>query len=190
MQKVSKQSLAMIALSILLAISIALTFTFAAWSDSKTAKGTITFVAGGYLSWVDENTQTDESLVSVTSDGNVTVKLTDRHFSMDESGTSATLNQATKTYLANCRWVFRNDSNSIMRTKITLNNELGSDNTYEGLYTTETNWTTVEAKNERKVYATSLFGGLSITNQTTPNGIKGFSDKSFTYTAQFTFAEK
>ena len=43
MQKVSKQSLAMIALSILLAISIALTFTLATLSDTKTAKGTITF---------------------------------------------------------------------------------------------------------------------------------------------------
>ena len=43
MQKVSKQSLAMIALSILLAISIALTMTFAALSDSKQANGTITF---------------------------------------------------------------------------------------------------------------------------------------------------
>ena len=43
MQKVSKQSLAMLALSILLAISIALTFTFAAASTTKTATGTITF---------------------------------------------------------------------------------------------------------------------------------------------------
>ncbi len=43
MQKVSKQSLAMLALSILLAISIALTFTFAALTDSKKATGTITF---------------------------------------------------------------------------------------------------------------------------------------------------
>ena len=44
MQKVSKQSLAMLALSILLAISIALTFTFAALADDqKTATGTITF---------------------------------------------------------------------------------------------------------------------------------------------------
>ena len=43
MQKVSRQSLAMLALSILLAISIALTLTFAALSDSKTATGTITF---------------------------------------------------------------------------------------------------------------------------------------------------
>jgi len=43
MQKVSKQSLAMLALSILLAISIALTFTFAGLSDQKTAQGTITF---------------------------------------------------------------------------------------------------------------------------------------------------
>ena len=46
MQKVSKQSLAMIALSILLAISIALTFTFAALQDSKTATGQITFSDG------------------------------------------------------------------------------------------------------------------------------------------------
>ena len=44
MQKVSKQSLAMLALSILLAISIALTFTFAALTaQQKTATGTITF---------------------------------------------------------------------------------------------------------------------------------------------------
>ena len=43
MQKVSKQSLAMLALSILLAISIALTFTFAVAQDTKTATGTITF---------------------------------------------------------------------------------------------------------------------------------------------------
>ncbi len=43
MQKVSKQSLAMIALSILLAISIALTMTFAALQSSKTANGTISF---------------------------------------------------------------------------------------------------------------------------------------------------
>ena len=43
MQKVSKQSLAMLALSILLAISIALTFTFANLYDTKTATGTISF---------------------------------------------------------------------------------------------------------------------------------------------------
>ena len=44
MQKVSKQSLAMLALSILLAISIALTFTFAALAaEQKTVNGTITF---------------------------------------------------------------------------------------------------------------------------------------------------
>ena len=46
MQKVSKQSLAMIALSILLAISIALTFTFAVLSDKQGAVGTITFSEG------------------------------------------------------------------------------------------------------------------------------------------------
>ena len=46
MQKVSKQSLAMIALSILLAISIALTFTFAVLSDKQGATGMITFNNG------------------------------------------------------------------------------------------------------------------------------------------------
>ena len=44
MQKqVSKQSLAVLALSILLAISMALTATFAAFTATKTATGTITF---------------------------------------------------------------------------------------------------------------------------------------------------
>ncbi len=51
MQKVSKQSLAMIALSILLAISIALTFTFAALQDRKTATGTITFSGDASVTW-------------------------------------------------------------------------------------------------------------------------------------------
>ena len=52
MQKVSKQSLAMIALSILLAISIALTFTFAAVANvSKTATGTLTFSGKYSIVW-------------------------------------------------------------------------------------------------------------------------------------------
>ena len=74
MQKVSKQSLAMIALSILLAISIALTFTFAALSASKTATGTITFSGGVGLIYEGV---TDAPNVSFTitydGDGKVTV---------------------------------------------------------------------------------------------------------------------
>ena len=49
MQKVSKQSLAMIALSILLAISIALTFTFALTGIRNTATGTITFTGNASI---------------------------------------------------------------------------------------------------------------------------------------------
>ena len=59
MQKVSKQSLAMLALSILLAISIALTFTFAALGvQQKDVSGTITFT-GGLSIAVTDITATD-----------------------------------------------------------------------------------------------------------------------------------
>ena len=43
MQKISRKSLAVVALSVLLAISMALTFTFAALGASAKATGTITF---------------------------------------------------------------------------------------------------------------------------------------------------
>ena len=90
MQKVSKQSLAMIALSILLAISIALTFTFAALQGSKKATGTITFSEGGSVTWATTS--------DVTADGeagNVKFALTEADFTIDAGGTSATL---TKTF--------------------------------------------------------------------------------------------
>ncbi len=78
MQKVSKQSLAMLALSILLAISIALTFTFAALSGSKKATGTITFSGGFTITTTGfTNNDNDESrsftvTPSIDASGNVT----------------------------------------------------------------------------------------------------------------------
>ena len=78
MQKVSKQSLAMLALSILLAISIALTFTFAALSGSKKATGTITFSGGFSITTTGfTNNESDESrsftvTPSIDALGNVT----------------------------------------------------------------------------------------------------------------------
>ena len=63
MQKVSKQSLAMIALSILLAISIALTFTFAALSASKTATGTITFSGNVTVTYNGDATASNGAIV-------------------------------------------------------------------------------------------------------------------------------
>ena len=70
MQKVSKQSLAMIALSILLAISIALTFTFAALSDKKTATGTITFSGNVALEFTGDSIDTSGTITieAVTTD--------------------------------------------------------------------------------------------------------------------------
>ncbi len=70
MQKVSKQSLAMIALSILLAISIALTFTFAVAQSTKTAKGTITFSGTAAL------TLTGFGAQSAGNDGTFSISVT------------------------------------------------------------------------------------------------------------------
>ena len=92
MQKVSKQSLAMLALSILLAISIALTFTFAALTDSRKATGTITFSSGGTVAWTG-NSQSDT--IGVTASGNdVVFTLTEADFTISEDGKTATLNKS------------------------------------------------------------------------------------------------
>ena len=75
MQKVSKQSLAMIALSILLAISIALTFTFALTAaKQKQANGTITFggeVAILMIGYGNETANTYEFKISDVVDGDI-----------------------------------------------------------------------------------------------------------------------
>ena len=67
MQKVSKQSLAMIALSILLAISIALTFTFAAIAG-KTDKATGTITFSGASALLINNEESDYTF-TITFDG-------------------------------------------------------------------------------------------------------------------------
>ena len=72
MQKVSKQSLAMLALSILLAISIALTFTFAALNSTKTATGTITFSGNVSVSYTAAGTESTDGSVSTITLGEIT----------------------------------------------------------------------------------------------------------------------
>ena len=79
MQKVSKQSLAMIALSILLAISIALTMTFAALSQTKHATGTITFT-GNYsitMTGVENAAAADDWTFKGTFNADGKITLTD-----------------------------------------------------------------------------------------------------------------
>lgn len=81
MQKVSKQSLAMIALSILLAISIALTFTFAALNPTRTAKGTIIFSGGVGLIY-DGVTDANSIDITISYDGtNYTAKVGEKNLS-------------------------------------------------------------------------------------------------------------
>ena len=74
MQKVSKQSLAMLALSILLAISIALTFTFAAVSQARTATGTINFAGSSAI--LINDAQSDYTY-TINIDGNGAVSASD-----------------------------------------------------------------------------------------------------------------
>ena len=102
MQKVSKQSLAMIALSILLAISIALTFTFALLTDSKTATGTIQFSGSGSLSWSGFKGMTE------ASSNNITFSLDESDYTISSDGESATL---TNDWWASAKVTFANGSN-------------------------------------------------------------------------------
>ena len=89
MQKVSKQSLAMIALSILLAISIALTFTFAALTATRTATGTITLSGTVSVEW----SYTGNDYVKIDDGKGASINLTDGDFDFNlrDNKTVATL---------------------------------------------------------------------------------------------------
>ena len=91
MQKVSKQSLAMLALSILLAISIALTFTFAAMQDSKKAQGSITFSGEASVTWAGGEAGPEGFQQKYSFDND------DFTFTTDNGKTVATLNVAALT---------------------------------------------------------------------------------------------
>ena len=108
MQKVSKQSLAMIALSILLAISIALTVTFAATQVSKKATGSITFTGNYSIAW-EGGTPTD----SDTSGNGMKFTLSETMFNIsansDPTKLDAALNKTTgQTTLEGLKVTFTN----------------------------------------------------------------------------------
>ncbi len=109
MQKVSKQSLAMIALSILLAISIALTFTFAALSAQKEITGTIQFSGGKAIvlnGAADDATYTfniaytvgdeDTATAVITKTGEYTTAWADATIGLAASSANGTLKVAIK----------------------------------------------------------------------------------------------
>ena len=110
MQKVSKQSLAMLALSILLAISIALTFTFAALQDKKTATGIITFEGSASIAWNlngSNNASMDGQNLKIELDNS------DFDFTYEGNATKATLKSAVYTDLSNITLTISNDSSGI-----------------------------------------------------------------------------
>ncbi len=108
MQKVSKQSLAMIALSILLAISIALTFTFAGLTASKTATGTITFSGEATVAWSG----------GTVNDGNTTFTLVNADFNVTSAG--ATLNDTGKTKLEDISVTITNTATTTLNYSISM----------------------------------------------------------------------
>ena len=89
MQKVSKQSLAMLALSILLAISIALTFTFAALSDQRKATGSITF--SGNVAITYDSSATDGTITLTADYVDSEFDITDKEFGITGSDAYVTI---------------------------------------------------------------------------------------------------
>ena len=114
MQKVSKQSLAMIALSILLAISIALTFTFAGLSATKTATGNITFSGDATVKWAQQGNDTTKYEISNDS---ITINLTEADFDFNADGT-ASLNETAKGEFAKVTVAINNTAASNLNYKI------------------------------------------------------------------------
>lgn len=99
MQKqVSKQSLAIVALSILLTITMALTATFAAFSATNTTTGTITFIGG--LTITAESDVADAGVtITKTSDQVVGVAFDNDAFQA-AAGNTFVLTAAAKAVLA------------------------------------------------------------------------------------------
>ena len=145
MQKVSKQSLAMLALSILLAISIALTFTFAAvTSQSKTATGTITFDGQYSVAWNAEV----EGIVTEVTGGNVKFTLDQAtYFDLDTSGANvkATLKADKLADLAAISVLFSNASGTTATYSFTNTGD-GVNLTYQTTYASATKTDLVAGK--------------------------------------------
>ena len=129
MQKVSKQSLAMLALSILLAISIALTFTFAAFSAAdKTATGTITFTGSLAITLAPGEGQGTNAVNGVkitngTGEGNIVVEFTNNAFKFD--GTNFVLTADAIAELAKATVKVTNSNNSAYTLTVTKGEEAG-----------------------------------------------------------------
>ena len=109
MQKVSKQSLAMIALSILLAISIALTFTFAVLSDKQGAVGTVTFSEGFTL------TAGTGLTAQVSDDGGYGATYT---FTIEPTYANDAITYSV-TDSSNCYWQITNKNNANLLVEFT-----------------------------------------------------------------------
>ena len=102
----------MIALSILLAISIALTFTFALLSDSRTATGTIQFSGSGSVVWSTRG--------ALEADGNnVKFELDETDFDISANGSKGTLSAGV--FSEEDFVTFTNSSKKVMYYKVSVN---------------------------------------------------------------------
>ena len=172
MQKVSKQSLAMLALSILLAISIALTFTFAGLADSKTATGTIQFSGEASIAWASTNSGEGMDTKYVVADGAITIKLTNADF--DFIGNTAKLKQdVINNEFSKVNVTITNGSTATLVYTIKMTTTLtGGDVAFAGV-TDDTEITNTSAKKTLK----DLVTAITITDTTT------FTNGTFEITA-------
>ena len=123
MQKTSKQGLAILALSILLAISFALTITFASFRVIESATGTVTFTGDVSVAWTDNGS----GLTFVgTGDAGCSFTLNETHFQYDAEMSTATLNQTARDALAKIQVTFTNNSALTMAWTVALDDETAS----------------------------------------------------------------
>ena len=121
MQKTSKQGLTILALSILLAISFALTITFASFRVTESANGTVTFTGDVSVAWTD-----NASGLNFIGTGTAGCEFTlnETHFQYDAEMTTATLNESARKALEKIKVTFTNNSKLNMTWTIAPNNEV------------------------------------------------------------------
>ena len=169
MQKVSKQSLAMIALSILLAISIALTFTFALANNVKTATGTITFSGDKYVSL----TSTGSDAV-IGSEGNATITFAQNDFTLTQQSDGTVKAESKQSAL-----------DKIAQVKINFSNATGTKAQIAVTDTTDTEGNVIKVTTKTPT-TTEVAAGASVTTLTLGDYISKLEVSNVTANA-FTF---
>ena len=116
MQKVSKQKLAILLLTVLLAISIGLTISFASLRTSEEVTGSITFT-GGLSIAISEGTNGNG--ITFTAQGNgLNIAFAEEAFTYD--GEQAVLSEEAKTTLATAKVLIQSSADKVFYYKVEI----------------------------------------------------------------------